>query len=43
MEWNALVLELVVASYERSKAFYVDVFGFSVRFERPESRFGMKY
>jgi catechol 2,3-dioxygenase-like lactoylglutathione lyase family enzyme len=40
MEWNALVPELVVADYERSKAFYVDVFGFSVRFERPESRFG---
>lgn len=40
MEWNALVPELVVADFERSKAFYVDVFGFSVRFERPESRFG---
>jgi catechol 2,3-dioxygenase-like lactoylglutathione lyase family enzyme len=40
MEWNALVPELVVADYERSKAFYVDVFGFSVRFERPESKFG---
>jgi catechol 2,3-dioxygenase-like lactoylglutathione lyase family enzyme len=40
MKWNALVPELVVADYEQSKAFYVDVFGFSVRFERPESRFG---
>jgi catechol 2,3-dioxygenase-like lactoylglutathione lyase family enzyme len=40
MEWNALVPELLVADYERSKIFYVDVFGFSVRFERPESRFG---
>ena len=39
-EWNALVPELLVADYERSKAFYVDVFGFSVRFERPERRFG---
>jgi catechol 2,3-dioxygenase-like lactoylglutathione lyase family enzyme len=33
MEWNALVPELVVADYERSKAFYVDVFGFAGRFE----------
>jgi catechol 2,3-dioxygenase-like lactoylglutathione lyase family enzyme len=40
MEWNALVPELIVDDYERSKAFYVDVFGFTVRFERPESRFG---
>jgi len=40
MEWNALVPELVVTDYARSKAFYVDVLGFSVRFERPESRFG---
>ena len=40
MEWNALVPELVVADYERSKAFYVDVFGCSLRFERPESKFG---
>ena len=39
-EWNALVPELLVADYDRSKAFYVDVFGFSVRFERPERRFG---
>jgi catechol 2,3-dioxygenase-like lactoylglutathione lyase family enzyme len=38
MEWNTLVPELVVADYERSKAFYVEVFGFSVRFERPASR-----
>src|SRR5262245_15280610 len=40
MEWNALVPELVVADYARSVSFYVDVFGFSVRFERPESKFG---
>ena len=40
MEWNALVPELVVANYERSRAFYVDAFGFSVRFERPENKFG---
>jgi catechol 2,3-dioxygenase-like lactoylglutathione lyase family enzyme len=40
MEWNALVPELVVADYARSKVFYIDVFGFSLRFERPESKFG---
>jgi catechol 2,3-dioxygenase-like lactoylglutathione lyase family enzyme len=40
VEWNALVPELVVADYARSKSFYVDVFGFSLRFERPESKFG---
>ena len=40
MEWNVLVPELVVADYARSKAFYVDVFGFSLRFERPENKFG---
>ena len=40
MEWNALVPELVVADYARSKAFYVDVFGFSLRFERLENKFG---
>jgi catechol 2,3-dioxygenase-like lactoylglutathione lyase family enzyme len=40
MEWNALVPKLVVADYARSKAFYVDVFGFSLRFERPENKFG---
>jgi catechol 2,3-dioxygenase-like lactoylglutathione lyase family enzyme len=40
MEWNALVPELVVASYAASKAFYREVFGFSLRFERPENNFG---
>jgi len=40
MEWNVLVPELVVADYTRSKAFYVDVFGFTLRFERAENRFG---
>lgn len=40
MEWNALVPELIVASYAASKAFYVNVFGFSLRFERPENNFG---
>ena len=40
MEWNVLVPELVVTDYARSKAFYVDVFGFTLRFERPENKFG---
>ena len=40
MEWNALVPELVVADYAMSKAFYLEIFGFSLRFERPESGFG---
>ncbi|MYN43538.1 VOC family protein [Pseudoduganella sp. FT93W] len=40
MEWNKLVPECVVANYERSKKFYIEVFGFKLMFERPESRFG---
>ena len=40
MEWNTLVPELVVTDYARSKAFYVDVFGFTLRFERAEKKFG---
>ena len=40
MDWNALVPELVVTDYARSKAFYVDVFGFTLRFERAENKFG---
>src|ERR1044072_7144094 len=40
MEWNALVPELVVTDYARSKAFYVEVFGFTLRFERAENKFG---
>lgn len=40
MEWNKLVPELLVKDYPASKAFYRDIFGFSLRFERPEDRFG---
>lgn len=40
MEWNKLVPELLVEDYQASKAFYRDIFGFSLRFERPEDRFG---
>ena len=40
MEWNKLVPELLVKDYQASQAFYRDIFGFSLRFERPEDRFG---
>jgi catechol 2,3-dioxygenase-like lactoylglutathione lyase family enzyme len=40
MEWNALVPELVVTNYAASKAFYLEIFGFSLRFERLENKFG---
>lgn len=40
MEWNPLVPELVVNSYAASKKFYIEVFGFSLLFERLEDNFG---
>lgn len=40
MQWNALVPELLVADYQAAKAFYRDIFGFSLRYERAEDRFG---
>lgn len=40
MEWNKLVPELVVRNYQESKLFYQEVFGFTLRFERLEDRFG---
>ncbi len=40
MEWNKLVPELVVESYPASRRFYQDIFGFALRFERLEDRFG---
>ena len=40
MEWNKMVPELVVADYQRSKAFYQSLFGFTLRFERAEDNFG---
>ncbi|WP_414705361.1 VOC family protein, partial [Pseudomonas sp.] len=40
MEWNKLVPELLVADYRRSKDFYRDLFGFTLRFERAEDNFG---
>lgn len=40
MEWNPLVPELSVNSYEISKKFYIEIFGFNLSFERPEDGFG---
>ena len=40
MVMNSLVPELVVSNYEESKIFYINVFGFILMFERPESNFG---
>lgn len=40
MEWNTLVPELVVKDYQLSRDFYRSTFGFSLRFERLEDRFG---
>lgn len=40
MEWNKLVPELVVRNYAESKLFYQGIFGFTLRFERLEDRFG---
>lgn len=40
MEWNPLVPELVVNNYAASKKFYMEVFGFSLLFERLEDNFG---
>lgn len=40
MQWNALVPELLVADYPAAKAFYQEVFGFRLRYERAEDRFG---
>ena len=37
--WAALIPELTVADPARSRAFYVGVLGFAVRFERPEDGF----
>ena len=39
-EWNRLVPELTVASYNLAKDFYTGILGFALCFERPEDRFG---
>ena len=39
MKWAALVPELTVMDLERSLAFYTELLGFEVVFDRPETRF----
>ncbi|MET3584213.1 catechol 2,3-dioxygenase-like lactoylglutathione lyase family enzyme [Pseudorhizobium tarimense] len=39
MPGNALVPELAVSDWQRSRSFYCDLIGFSVRYERPEEGF----
>ena len=36
---NALVPELAVSNWRASRAFYCDLIGFAVRYERPEDGF----
>ena len=40
MVMNRLVPELVVKNYEKSKKFYIEIFGFKLIFERKEDNFG---
>ncbi len=37
--FNKLVPELSVSHLEKSRHFYIDILGFSIKFERPENRF----
>ncbi|MCF6369843.1 bleomycin resistance protein [Rhizobium halophilum] len=39
MRSNALVPELAVSDWRKSRSFYCDVIGFDVRYERPEEGF----
>ncbi|MEV6138033.1 VOC family protein [Nocardia sp. NPDC051990] len=39
MEWNPMVPELLVSDHRASRAFYTEVLGFAVLFERAEDRF----
>ncbi len=39
MTFNALIPELTVSDLERTRAFYVDLLGFRVEYERPEDKF----
>jgi catechol 2,3-dioxygenase-like lactoylglutathione lyase family enzyme len=39
MEWNPLVPELIVSNVATSRQFYVDLLGFTVRFERDDPPF----
>ena len=39
MKWNALVPELIVTDLEKSYYFWVNIFGFSVKYQRTEDKF----
>ncbi len=39
MNYNDLIPELTVTDIEESKAFYIDLLGFKVEYERPEDKF----
>lgn len=39
MKYNDLIPEFIVTDIERSKAFYVELLGFCVEYERAEDRF----
>ncbi len=39
MKFNALIPELTAKDIDRTKAFYIDVLGFTVEYEREEDRF----
>lgn len=39
MKYNALIPEFIVNDMELSRAFYIDLLGFTVEYERPEDTF----
>lgn len=39
MKWNALVPELIVTDLEKSYYFWVNILGFSVKYQRTEDKF----
>lgn len=39
MEYNTLIPELIVSDIEKAYAFYVDLLGFKVAYNRPEDKF----
>ncbi len=39
MNYNDLIPELTVTDIEKSKAFYIDLLGFKIEYERPEDKF----
>lgn len=39
MEYNTLIPELIVSDIEKAYAFYVNLLGFQVEYERPEDKF----